>query len=146
MAQFNVGDTIYFLKFYDFSNKPDPNEPPIGSAKVGKVGRKYITFSEVNGRTESYYLSGLRYNIAELEIEYHWAGNEWRLLARDLFDDRSAAAIESERQLLIGALLHRRLESEVRKLPLELLLQLEHCLDLTDRERDRLDRLRQIDK
>lgn len=146
MIQFNVGDTIYFLKVHDFSNKPDPNEPPIGSAKVGKIGRKYITFSEVNGRTEDYYLRGLRYNIAELEIEYHWSGNEWRLLARDLFDSQSVAAIESERQLLIGALLHRLIESKVQKLPLELLIQLEHCLNLSDRDRDRLEQLRQIGK
>lgn len=146
MTQFKIGDKIYFVKIYSVYSKSDPNEPLIGSAKVGKIGRKYITFSEFKDRTEDYYLKEFRYNIEEKEIQSRWSKDDWQFVARDVFCSQVDAAIESERQLLIRALLSRPLESEVKKLPLGILQQIEHCLDLSDREHEKLEQLRQIGK
>jgi hypothetical protein len=138
----NVGDTLYFFEMPNIISKRNHVNNVIGEAIISKIGRKFVTFSSFDGRTEDYILKDYRYNIEDESIEYLWGKGEWRLLAKTVHHDLASAAAAREQQLLCKYLLAQRKESALRSIPLHILRQLDEYVDLTLEEKIDLVKLR----
>jgi hypothetical protein len=135
---------IYFVEEVSFKRKDTTNKPLVGSAVVSKIGRKYAEFSKLYDRDGSYFLSNYRYNLSEQIIEYRYSSTNWKLFASSIFTTALAAAEETERRILVRAMLCDLNRFAVDKLPLEMLRTLTPCLNLDEFDATLLNQLRQI--
>lgn len=139
-----TGDTIYFFDL-DASRLPVGDKlTKIRAATIGKIGRKYLSFSHLDGIVSLSLLKDYRYNLASEEIEFFWGAGEWRLLSRDLFATPVAAATALERKLLVYCLAHRRSDRAFESIDIDLIRSLEPYLLLTPLELESIAALRQI--